>query len=300
MSFLGSQVETLLCDDFLTLIKNIYVYILGIFPLSTELQSCYKNKNKKILYVSLRAKRWKYSYPMVLPTHAFRDCCIGHTKQNNMQAMRPQLTCPSDTLWKFLLSIVKPSFFPRASTSFRGSTPGDRMKKIGVPGPLSSYDFANSTWRFSTYLEPIFSSTKALQKRRVRKSIQCWQKSHYFCFPRQHWTISVVGKSQKKKLVKFYLASVLKRSTQSNSTSRRMSFCPASRPSSCTASARSFYFSTLGEISLSPDTRSQQISSIFWRILRCRDQGCGILPCYPKPARVTKKINQWGRFIDCR
>ena len=55
------------------------------------------------------------------------------------------LTCPSDTLWKFLLSNVKPSFLPSASTSFSGSTPGDKMKKIGVPGPLSSYDFANST-----------------------------------------------------------------------------------------------------------------------------------------------------------
>lgn len=301
MSFLGSQVETLLCDDFLTLTKNIYVYILiSIFPsYNTELQSRYKTKAKNIVCffecegMTILVK----SSPTVLLIHAFPDWCIGYTKQNNTQAMRPQLTCPSDTLWKFLLSMVKPSFLPRASTSFRGSTPGDRMKKIGVPGPLSSYDFANSTWRFSTYLEPIFSSTKALQKRIVRMSIQCWQNSHYFCFRRQHWTVTVADKSLKKKPLKFSLACVLKRTTQSNSTSQRMSFCLASRPSSCTASARSFYFSTLGEISLSPDTRSQQISSIFWRILRCRDQGCGILPCYPKPARVTKKISQWARFV---
>ena len=72
-------------------------------------------------------------------------------------------TCPRETLCKFLLSVVKPSFFPRASTSFRGSTPGDKMKNIGVPGPLSSNDFENSIERPSTYFAPSFSSTKFLK-----------------------------------------------------------------------------------------------------------------------------------------
>ena len=43
--------------------------------------------------------------------------------------------CPKETLWKFLWAPVYPNFFPKASTSFRGFTPGDKMKKIGVEGP---------------------------------------------------------------------------------------------------------------------------------------------------------------------
>lgn len=46
--------------------------------------------------------------------------------------------------------------------TFNGLTPGDRMKNIGVEGLVSSKDLANSTVRFSTYLEPRFSSIKAL------------------------------------------------------------------------------------------------------------------------------------------
>ena len=69
---------------------------------------------------------------------------------------------PRDTLWKFFTSKVKPSFLPRASTSFRGSTPGERMKKTGVAGSDSSYESANGTCPPSTYLLPSFSSMKFL------------------------------------------------------------------------------------------------------------------------------------------
>ena len=37
------------------------------------------------------------------------------------------------------------------------------MKNTGVPGPVSSYDFANSMVLFSTYLLPSFSSIKFLE-----------------------------------------------------------------------------------------------------------------------------------------
>ena len=44
---------------------------------------------------------------------------------------------PRDTLWNFLFSNVYPRTFPNASTSFKGLTPRDRMKNIGVEGPRS-------------------------------------------------------------------------------------------------------------------------------------------------------------------
>lgn len=45
--------------------------------------------------------------------------------------------------------------------TFNGFTPGDRIKKIGVLGLVSSKDFANSTVRASTYFAPSFSSINA-------------------------------------------------------------------------------------------------------------------------------------------
>lgn len=68
-------------------------------------------------------------------------------------------TCPRETLWKFLLSMVKPSFLPRASTSLRGSTPGLSTKNTGVAGPVSLKETSKGMVRFSTYLAPSFSST---------------------------------------------------------------------------------------------------------------------------------------------
>ena len=38
-----------------------------------------------------------------------------------------------------------PNFFPRASTSFNGLTPGDRMKKIGVEGPAYKFNYPTVT-----------------------------------------------------------------------------------------------------------------------------------------------------------
>ena len=76
--------------------------------------------------------------------------------------------CPNETLCKFLLSVVNPNFLPSASTSFKGSTPGESIKNIGVAGPLSSYETANSIERPSTYFVPSFSSTKFLKQRNTR------------------------------------------------------------------------------------------------------------------------------------
>jgi hypothetical protein len=47
--------------------------------------------------------------------------------------------------------------------TFRGFTPGDRIKKMGVDGLASSNDLENSTVRASTYLAPSFSSMNALK-----------------------------------------------------------------------------------------------------------------------------------------
>ena len=71
--------------------------------------------------------------------------------------------CPSEMLWKFSCSTEKPSLWPSFSTSFSGSTPGDRMKNIAVSRPDSSYDTEKSMLRLSTYLVPSFSSTKHLR-----------------------------------------------------------------------------------------------------------------------------------------
>lgn len=57
-------------------------------------------------------------------------------------------------------------YLPCFSTSFSGSTPGDRIKNIGVAGPDSSKDVAKSRGLPTTYLLPSFSSTKSLPERK--------------------------------------------------------------------------------------------------------------------------------------
>lgn len=53
-------------------------------------------------------------------------------------------------------------FLPRDSTSFSGSTPGDKMKNTGEAGPHSLNERANSIFLPSVYCTPSFSSTKFL------------------------------------------------------------------------------------------------------------------------------------------
>lgn len=50
--------------------------------------------------------------------------------------------------------------------TFNGLTPGERIKKIGVVGLVSSNDFAKSTLLPSIYFAPSFSSMNTLQKYR--------------------------------------------------------------------------------------------------------------------------------------
>lgn len=57
-------------------------------------------------------------------------------------------------------------YLPCFSTSFSGSTPGDRIKNIGVAGPDSSKVVAKSRDLPTTYLLPSFSSTKSLPERK--------------------------------------------------------------------------------------------------------------------------------------
>ena len=79
-------------------------------------------------------------------------------------------TCPSDMLWNFFLSAVKPSLLPSASTSFNGSTPGLSTKNTGVAGPVSWNDTSNGMLRFSTYLVPSFSSMNSLHSGKTSMS----------------------------------------------------------------------------------------------------------------------------------
>lgn len=46
--------------------------------------------------------------------------------------------------------------------TFKGSTPGDRIKNIGVVEVLSLYDISNGGVRASTYFVPRFSSQNVL------------------------------------------------------------------------------------------------------------------------------------------
>lgn len=51
--------------------------------------------------------------------------------------------------------------------TFNGFTPGDRIKKIGVVGLVSSNDFAKSRLLPSTYFAPSFSSINTLTKYKI-------------------------------------------------------------------------------------------------------------------------------------
>lgn len=57
-------------------------------------------------------------------------------------------------------------YLPCFSTSFSGSTPGDKIKNIGVAGPDSSKVVAKSRDLPATYLLPSFSSTKSLPEKK--------------------------------------------------------------------------------------------------------------------------------------
>lgn len=57
----------------------------------------------------------------------------------------------------------QPRALPCFSTSFKGSTPGERMKNMGVAGLDSSKETAKSSDLPITYLLPSFSSTKSLR-----------------------------------------------------------------------------------------------------------------------------------------
>ncbi len=61
------------------------------------------------------------------------------------------------------------------SPTFKGLTPGDKMKKMGVVLLDSSKDFENSTLFLSVYLDPNFSSMKAL-----RDSEQIFNYTNFF------------------------------------------------------------------------------------------------------------------------
>lgn len=63
----------------------------------------------------------------------------------------------------------KKTSVPNFSTSFSGSTPGDKIKNTGQDGLLSSYSFSNSILVPSTYLDPMLSSAKALAKTFTKK-----------------------------------------------------------------------------------------------------------------------------------
>ena len=77
--------------------------------------------------------------------------------------------CPSETEWKFSLSNVNPNCFPNFSTSLRGSTPGERMKKTGFAGEVSWYDLGNSTCLPSVYFSPSSCSMKPLNTKERRE-----------------------------------------------------------------------------------------------------------------------------------
>lgn len=55
--------------------------------------------------------------------------------------------------------------------TFSGLTPGDKMKKMGVLGLVSSNDFTNSTVLASTYLGPNFSSINAAMAYVIRSGL---------------------------------------------------------------------------------------------------------------------------------
>lgn len=79
---------------------------------------------------------------------------------------------------------------PCFSTSFKGSTPGERMKNMGVAGLDSSKETAKSNDLPITYLLPTFSSTKSLRGR-------IWLSSP------QHFLLSLTNKNLKSGILIF-------------------------------------------------------------------------------------------------
>ena len=110
-----------------------------------------------------------------ITVHSFIDYNVQMTLPFTNIGLGPSakgiLTCPRDTLWKFFLSVVKPIFLPRASTSLSGSTPGLSTKNTGVAGPVSWKETSKGMFFFSTYFVPSFSSTKRLGGRRCQGNV---------------------------------------------------------------------------------------------------------------------------------
>lgn len=80
----------------------------------------------------------------------------------NMYVLIVSTTHSEDEFYS-LLKIKQARALPCFSTSFKGSTPGERMKNMGVAGPDSSKETAKSSDLPITYLLPSFSSTKSLR-----------------------------------------------------------------------------------------------------------------------------------------
>lgn len=68
--------------------------------------------------------------------------------------------------------VLQAMALPCFSTSFKGSTPGDRMKNMGVAALDSSKETAKSSDLPITYSPPSFSSTKSLQEGTWISSLQ--------------------------------------------------------------------------------------------------------------------------------
>mmetsp|Transcript_28116 Transcript_28116/g.65585 ORF Transcript_28116/g.65585 Transcript_28116/m.65585 type:complete len:207 (-) Transcript_28116:6486-7106(-) len=69
--------------------------------------------------------------------------------------------CPRDTRPKLPKSKPYPRSFPSLSVSLTGSTPAERMKKTGVWGETSLYDFSRLKGCEVMYLAPMIWRTKA-------------------------------------------------------------------------------------------------------------------------------------------
>lgn len=110
-------------------------------PTQSESKSKSRTHTKK-LYVATR-KKWKAEW------------LYGCSDKS--------LETHSEAEFYGLLKIKQTRVLPCFSTSFKGSTPGERMKNMGVAGPDSSKETAKSSDLPITNLLPSFSSTKSLR-----------------------------------------------------------------------------------------------------------------------------------------
>lgn len=156
---------------------------------------------------------------------------------------------------------------PSDSTSLSGSTPGERMKKIGEEGPLSLKDFANSVFRPSVYFTPSFSSTKFLESGYI--DINEWTNT---AFNSPYMEIHLKNRKDKN--------TVKQAGKQILITLEHRSYGQASGLSSWSVSAVSFFPSTPEETSPSQDTLTPPASSSAWVNLQ-----------YPDPDHET---HQWN------